>query len=700
MPDITITGLRVAPVTGPRIPTTWRAYGVTPGGFLLNDADNTAVSESSPYDQSVGAYKIGNLTSDGAGYAAADFSLPSTTDSIDKPNEAKWGLYVHDQNGRLMYPVAGLASFSLSTDSPQTVEDIVTFNLGSLPSETPRDVHITGDLEVDGNVSAASFTGSAAGLHDFPGGAVLVNNSIVAAGSAGINADSDGNGVGEAYLAVNSVTKFRARQDGLNTESLVPFILPGYVTGSLPTPATSHALAYDSIRRDLVLDVGQWAALGMSFDIRRFGAKLDNSTDDTGAVNVAIGKLNDAGGGILDFPPVGICTITSALDDIEVPFLVRGGGPAAVIPGGVVAPTLIKFTSATGKLFNISALAGGFENLALLNTNGSPTDGCAVNVAGSNAYQKIDLEGVYIQGFYDGIRQNGAMWSIKRCWIVPTVGGRYGLLIQNTVVADAGDPTIDGLWVTSSPEVPAAVKILSGGGVKISNLKVLGCENGIDVADANTGIIQVTNFQIELFTGIGFKAVGSLADGGHWHGIQLNQGRFLAAATNPHTHNPMEVTNISESIFDNLIFRSNASDDSLPGNLAAIGMANCANLRIGENIIAKRYGRRVQSAGNYVGRLLPDESPSALAVPVGGAIHPQHKTIHLSGGGNTLTDIFLAAAAMAPYDTECHRLNIIADDDFEWSDAGNIAGTGTATIGQMIVAEFSIGLDKKWHFSQ
>src|SRR5947207_15049079 len=133
MPDITITGLRVAPVVGSRVPTTWRAYGVTPGGFLLNDADNTAIAESSPYEARVGAYKIGNLTADGAGYLAADFTLPSTTDSLDKPDDAKWGIFVHDENGRLMYPVAGLSAFSLSTDTPQTVEDIVTFNVGTLP---------------------------------------------------------------------------------------------------------------------------------------------------------------------------------------------------------------------------------------------------------------------------------------------------------------------------------------------------------------------------------------------------------------------------------------------------------------------------------------------------------------------------------------------------------------------------------------
>jgi hypothetical protein len=348
MSDTVITGLRVAPATGARVPTTWRAYCVTPGGFLLNDADNTSIAESSPYDQSVGAYKIGNLTSDGSGYVAADFTLPSTVDSLDKPDTAKWGIYVHDANGRVMYPVAGLASFSLSTDSPQTVEDIVTFNLGTLPAAADRDVHVTGDLEVDGNVSADSFTGSAAGLHDFPGGAALVNNAIVAPGSAGINADSDGNGVGEAYLAINSITKFRAKQDGLANESLVPLILPGYPTGSLPSPAPARSVAFDTTRDIAVRGDGtNWRALFNQWTISvkddPYNAKGDVVDVQTGGVNV--GTPNTITGA------TGLTT-----DNIGNIFVLQGAGVAGAPLQGTITAILssTSFTSSVAASTTVS----------------------------------------------------------------------------------------------------------------------------------------------------------------------------------------------------------------------------------------------------------------------------------------------------------------------------------------------------------
>lgn len=89
MADITITNLRIAPVHSLRVPTKFKAFCRTPGGFLLNDANKTAVSESSPY-QNGAPFREWNLALTGTDFAVpGDIGLPPTTDSPDRPNEAR-----------------------------------------------------------------------------------------------------------------------------------------------------------------------------------------------------------------------------------------------------------------------------------------------------------------------------------------------------------------------------------------------------------------------------------------------------------------------------------------------------------------------------------------------------------------------------------------------------------------------------------
>lgn len=242
MPDITIVNLRVAPGAGPRVPTTVKAFARA--SFLLSDADATAVSETSPYDQGT-PFKSVALTPNAPYYEAVDFTLPSTTDSLDNPTGARWGLFVYDANDRLMFPVAGLESFALdATNVIQDAAEIISFNGGTLPAE-PHDVHVTGDLEVDGNFDAdgtstfhgpAVFEGTVQGaVKSFNGRAGIVvltsadlnglsgagltgigtgTGGIINTGSTTIGADSDSDGVGVVALQTRGVTRFQVRNDG------------------------------------------------------------------------------------------------------------------------------------------------------------------------------------------------------------------------------------------------------------------------------------------------------------------------------------------------------------------------------------------------------------------------------------------------------------------------------------------------------
>lgn len=253
MADVTITNLRVAPVVGVRVPTSVRAYPIT--SFLLNDASHTAVTASSPHTNG-SYYKTVALTANGAGYTAPSFTLPSTTDSPDNPNGARWGLFVFDgaASPRMMYEVAGLGSFALDhTDLSQDADEIIAYNLGGLPVLTTGDrtvsgdLHVEGGLQVDGSitsddtlavnddvnvagiVTANAFVGSGVGLTGIGTGTGGVLNT----GSTTVGADTDDDGVGVIDFQTRNITRARVKNNG-EFELFGPALLKDYAIGSVP----------------------------------------------------------------------------------------------------------------------------------------------------------------------------------------------------------------------------------------------------------------------------------------------------------------------------------------------------------------------------------------------------------------------------------------------------------------------------------
>lgn len=207
MADIAITNLRVAPGAGLRAPTTVKAYPLT--NFLLNDADHTAVSAQSPYNGG-SPFKSVTLTVESSlYYGAADFTLPSTTDSPDSPNGARWGLFVFDANDLLMYPVAGLESFQLDhTDASQDAEAIIAYNVGDFPVMTAGDRAVGGDLDVAGNFTLGGdieMSGEFVNMPDAPGYKV---NGVQVVGEQG-DAIADPDGTLES--ATDVITQLLAR---------------------------------------------------------------------------------------------------------------------------------------------------------------------------------------------------------------------------------------------------------------------------------------------------------------------------------------------------------------------------------------------------------------------------------------------------------------------------------------------------------
>jgi hypothetical protein len=293
MADITITNLRVAPGAGLRVPTTVKAFPLS--DFLLNDTDTTAVSMQSPYNGGV-AFKSVSLTANAPYYEADDFTLPPTTDSPDNPNGARWGLFVYDANGRLMFPVAGLESFALvHTDATQDVEDIRAYNLGGLPLLSPHDVEVTGDFEVGGDasiggnldvggtVTATAFVGSGAGLTGIGTGTGGVLNT----GSTTVGADTDADGVGIIDLQTRNLPRLRVGNDGFITEY-------GPLDG---TNLSTVVSAVGSAQKTLRVATAQTVAAGFTIP-----ANVTLEFTDTGSISVASGQTLTIQGAIVAPP--------------------------------------------------------------------------------------------------------------------------------------------------------------------------------------------------------------------------------------------------------------------------------------------------------------------------------------------------------------------------------------------------------------
>jgi hypothetical protein len=219
--------------------------------------------------------------------------IPATTDS-SRPNEAEYEawLYSRGVDGNDQWSALSTFSAGFKLDHENLTpswEDIRIFNDGEIETLAERDVSVTGDLAVAGNVEANTYTGSGAGLHSLPSG-VVTPNSLSSTGSVSLNADTEGNGVGEAALVVNGVTKFRSKQGGASNESSVPIELAKYATGSLPSGAEGWSAWDTTLKRPVFHDGDDYFHVGKPtvVDVRDYHATGDGVTEDTAAILVAL----------------------------------------------------------------------------------------------------------------------------------------------------------------------------------------------------------------------------------------------------------------------------------------------------------------------------------------------------------------------------------------------------------------------------
>lgn len=253
------------------------------------------------------------------------------------------------------------------------------------------------------------------------------------------------------------------------------------------------------------------------FNVVDYGAIGDGTTDDTAAINLAIGALIAAGGGVLYFP-AGTFKCTSALTTLSVQCTVLGDGGSGDAGHVYATPaTEVIQTSATANLFTVSANGCAFRGLALSNSAATPSAGAGIQI--THGYF-TRIEHVTISSFYDNLAiDDGGGWSLTDCFFHDPI--RWGLRVQGTISPDNGDQSISGCYfMAETRNGAAAIRYESAGGLKIVNTKINDrgtgqhFVQGIDLAiptGIDTGILLVANSSIENVSGDGIHGTTSAA---------------------------------------------------------------------------------------------------------------------------------------------------------------------------------------------
>ena len=169
-------------------------------------------------------------------------------------------------------------------------------------------------------------------------------------------------------------------------------------------------------------------------NVKHFGAKGDNSTDDTASIQAAIDSLSGGtyDGGTVYFP-AGIYRISSALLIDSADNAINLKGCSTHFPLGADG-SLIRSTSTTANGIEIlNSLSISIQNLRI-DTSVTKTDGIAIDCESTTNIQGITIDQVYINGFCKGINITGYSASAVRNTEIRaqpnSANSTYGILVD------------------------------------------------------------------------------------------------------------------------------------------------------------------------------------------------------------------------------------------------------------------------------
>lgn len=212
------------------------------------------------------------------------------------------------------------------------------------------------------------------------------------------------------------------------------------------------------------------------FNVKDYGAAGDGAADDSAEIQAAL----DAGeSAVVLFPP-GEYIVSSPLT--------VGAGTTLLGSGrGTTGGAKITTSSTTNDMFQVSGDGVHISDMWLNRPFPStPTNGAAIKlIDGTHAH----IERVRIQNFYYGVNSVDAyVWWIVDCHIVNQY--QYGIWVRNTASVDQGDDIVHGCTFENSVSGISAVRFESGGGLRLTNNKILTHDYGLDLqlADGATTV--------------------------------------------------------------------------------------------------------------------------------------------------------------------------------------------------------------------
>lgn len=152
---------------------------------------------------------------------------------------------------------------------------------------------------------------------------------------------------------------------------------------------------------------------------------------------------------------------------------------------------IVSTTSTTSQRFRISGCA------ITAGTTKTAGDAIQLNGSGSAINYAPVIDSVRIDSQYNGIHGASAQYvSVSNTRISQTPSGGVGILFENTINTDAGDHSVLNTIIGNSDYNGTAVKLVSGGGLKLSNSKFQNMSKGLVVAIADgvsTSQVLVSN---------------------------------------------------------------------------------------------------------------------------------------------------------------------------------------------------------------
>ena len=200
-----------------------------------------------------------------------------------------------------------------------------------------------------------------------------------------------------------------------------------------------------------------------------------------------------------------VYAVGAPLPDIQGRQL-RGLGPQAT--------TIVFSHEGSGCLLTMSRQWASVRELAIRGPGKTaPGAACGIQMgaAGENPWQqRVDNVLVSDMPYAPIVVESGVAWGVTNS--VLRNFGRYGLLVQNLTYADNGDSYVSGVMIVQDAvgrRSGTCLEQRSGGGLRVQNNKLIGCDIGVDLAIADgqeTGDILVVGNSIENCATAGFRA--------------------------------------------------------------------------------------------------------------------------------------------------------------------------------------------------